>query len=91
MSLSRPASPPQRLVRSAVAILLGITVSTPAFAYSDRLESACKDDYFRFCAAYPVNSAALRLCMESKADQLSRTCVRALIDSGQVDRRRLKR
>jgi hypothetical protein len=75
----------------ALAALLGAALASPAAAYGPQVEAACKDDYFRFCAAYPLHSAALRLCMEAKANQLSRTCVKALIDAGQVDRRRLKR
>lgn len=62
-----------------------------ALAYSDKVENACRDDYFRFCPGYPLNSAALRLCMESKSRQLSRSCVNALVSSGEVDRRRVKR
>ena len=79
---------------SALALVSGIAIAlagAAAVAYSPRVENACRDDYFRYCPGYPVGSASLRLCMESKSKQLSRTCVTALIDSGEVDRRRLKR
>lgn len=73
-------------------LLLGLAAAaTPAVAYPPAVEDACKDDYFRFCALYPLNSASLRLCMEAKAKEISRTCAKALIDAGYVDRRRLKR
>ena len=71
------------------AVLLG---SSPGVqAYSPKVESACRDDYFRLCPGYPVGSASLRLCMESKSKQMSQSCVTALINAGEVDRRRIKR
>ena len=83
-----------RTLKTAIAALAiggGLAFGGGADAYSPRVENACRDDYFRFCPAYPVGSASLRLCMESKAKQISNSCVRALIDAGEVDRRRLKR
>jgi len=38
-----------------------------------------------------VNSSQLRACMESKANEISWVCVSALIDSGEVDRKRVRR
>ncbi len=68
-----------------------LTAASPATAYTAKVETACRGDYFQFCPAYPVGSASLRLCMESKSRELSRSCKQALIDAGYVDRRRLKR
>lgn len=59
--------------------------------YSDAVEAACLEDYIRHCVGYPIGSASLRLCMESKSRDLSKICVTALVDAGLVDRRRLKR
>lgn len=73
------------------AITLAMTTPEPARAYTATVENACRDDYFRHCAGYPVGSASLKLCMEAKARDLSRSCVTALVDAGLVDRRRLKR
>lgn len=85
----------RRLLGVAGFAALTLAVFSPAFnsahAYSDKVENACRDDYFRFCPGYPLNSAALRLCMESKSKQLSKSCVNALVSSGEVDRRRVKR
>jgi len=73
-------------------VVAGLAVAaTPAVAYPPQVEDACKDDYFRFCALYPLNSTSLRLCMEAKAKEISQNCARALIDAGYVDRRRWKR
>ncbi len=77
---------------AAVLTLVGCgALTAPAQAYSARVEDACSSDYFRHCAGYPLGSASLRLCMESKSKQLSQTCIRALIDAGEVDRRRVRR
>lgn len=80
----------QAVLRSVLLAGLAVVV-TPAMAYPPAVEEACKGDYFRFCALYPLNSASLRLCMESKANEISRSCAKALVDAGYVDRRRLKR
>lgn len=77
--------------RIAVPLLVAAMAISPAHAYPHSVEGACKDDYFRFCAIYPLQSASLRQCKEAKAGQLNPTCKKALIDAGYVDRRRLKR
>lgn len=79
---------------AALAVMtasLTLTSTKSASAYTDKVENACRADYFRHCAGYPVGSASLRLCMESKSKQLSPSCVTALVDAGLVDRRRMKR
>lgn len=86
----------ERAVRWTLAVAGVIAVLGPwpvhtARAVSADVENACREDYFRHCAAYSVGSPALRICMESKSKQLSQSCIRALIDAGEVDRSRLKR
>lgn len=65
----------------------------PADAVSQRVKNACKNDYFRHCPAYNVGSPQLRTCMTKagKRKQLSRVCLRALIDAGEVPRKYLRR
>lgn len=70
---------------------LATTQIEPAQAYPPTVENACSADYFKHCASYPLGSASLRLCMESKSKELSASCITALVDAGLVDRRRLKR
>ena len=86
-----PSSRAGRLTALAALLATSIFVAGGAWAYSAKVEKDCRDDYFRFCPGYPVGSASLRLCMESKSKQLSRSCVNALVASGEVDRRRVKR
>lgn len=78
-------------VRFGAPLLIAAALITPAHAYPASVEGACKEDYFKFCAIYPLESASLRQCMEAKAGQLSNSCRKALVDAGYVDRRRLKR
>lgn len=87
---SRGRAGARAMARCVMLAALAV-MATPAAAYPPAVEEACKDDYFRFCALYPLESASLRLCMESKAKELSKSCSKALIDAGYVDRRRLKR
>lgn len=79
------------LMRGLIASAMALGWSTAALAYPASVENACKNDYYRFCAIYPLQSASLRQCMEAKANELTPSCKKALIDAGYVDRRRLKR
>ena len=61
--------------------------------YSKALRQACAADYHKHCGEYGLESAALRNCMDKAGHNLSKPCVRALIDAGEVsqaevDRRR---
>lgn len=62
-----------------------------AFAYSNKVESACRGDYKRLCPHYKVGSPQLRACMEAKQGEISWTCISALMDEGVVDRRQARR
>jgi len=70
---------------------LSIPLTTPAGAVSKAVERACRDDYKRLCPAYKPTSPQLRACMESKANEITPNCVNALVDSGEVDKRRVQR
>lgn len=81
-----------RLAGLAVALAaVAFTAASPAGAYPEKVENACRADYYQFCPSYQVGTDSLRLCMESKSRELSHSCKQALIDAGYVDRRRLKR
>lgn len=76
---------------AAIAFASAMTVAAPAVAYTAKVENACRADYFQNCPGYPLGSASLRLCMESKSKQISRGCADALVKAGLVDRRRIAR
>lgn len=90
LSLSRAATQHSRAagIGLAVAAMLGICVVSAgsAVAQSARVKSACSGDYGRFCPSYPVGSAKLRQCMRSHGKSLSRDCVDALVDDGEIKR-----
>lgn len=81
------------VMRAALVVAAGIVMVapaaiTPASAVSAKVKKACAGDYKRLCPRYKVGSAQLRACMEAKQAEISSKCVQALIDSGEVYRRR---
>lgn len=79
-----------RLYRTSLAILASAAVvasAGSANAYTARVKSACKSDFYRFCPGYKVGSSQLRACMRSAGGNVSRRCVDALADSGQIARK----
>lgn len=62
-----------------------------ASAYSRKVENACSSDYQNYCSQYAPKTAALRRCFESNRKSLTRTCINALIDAGEVPRKYLRR
>ena len=51
---------------------------------SKEVQQACSADYKQHCNEYGLETAALRSCMDRAGHSLSKPCVRALIDSGEV-------
>jgi hypothetical protein len=52
--------------------------------YSKALQQACAADYKKYCGEYGLETAAVRTCMHKNGHGLTKTCVRALIDAGEV-------
>lgn len=79
------------LTRILAPALMLACLAGPAAAFSKSVEKACKGDYKRLCPQYKASSPQLRACMEAKSSEISNKCVTALIDSGEVDRKRAGR
>jgi hypothetical protein len=62
-----------------------------ADAYDDRVKKVCAGDYQNFCSQYVPESAQARACFESNRKALSKPCVAALIDAGEVPAKYLKK
>ena len=79
-----------RVFLTAGAAFLLALLSGPdaGLAYSKKVEKACKGDYKRLCPQYKPASAQMRACMEAKSNEISNVCIQALIDDGEIDRRR---
>ena len=41
-------------------------------------------DYKKYCGEYGIETAALHTCMDKNDHSLTKTCVRALVDAGEV-------
>lgn len=76
------------------AVIAAVTVGGAIFGtggawatgYSDKVQRSCKNDYLSFCSAHPVGSTSMRRCMEANGRQLSKACVNALVDAGEIPR-----
>ena len=62
-----------------------------AYALNKKVRRACGFDYQDFCSQYDPASSAVRRCFESNRKSLSKGCIRALIDAGEVPARYLRR
>lgn len=61
--------------------------SNKAEAHSARVKAACKTDYYKFCPAYKMDTPQLKACMRSAGGNLSRRCIDALADAGEISRK----
>jgi hypothetical protein len=76
----------------ALAAATGIALAAsagPAAAFSKKVEKACKADYAKLCPSYKPDSPQLRSCMEAKVSEISPGCIQALLDSGEVDKKKV--
>ena len=74
--------------RSAIIVLTAAiaAVATSAAAESKRVREACGKDIQKLCPGEKRDSPSLRYCMEAKVNYLSKRCVRALEDAGEMPR-----
>ena len=73
-----------------VALAIGcgaLKAAGDASAYSSRVKSACKSDFYRFCPSYKLESPQLRACMRSAGANISRRCLDTLADAGEIPRK----
>ena len=85
-------------MRIGPATLLTACVLAPCFAgtaaaesYSKAVQRACSADYHKHCGEYGLESAALRVCMDKAGSNLSKACVNALVQSGEVSQSEVNR
>jgi hypothetical protein len=77
-------------LKLVVALGIGsvaLTAAGDASAYSSRVKSSCKADFYKFCPSYKLDSPQLRACMRSNGGGLSSRCLDALADSGEIPRK----
>jgi hypothetical protein len=83
-----------RMLLIAAVPVFGLA-GVAAADYSKAVKQFCNADYKKYCGEYGLESAALRSCMDKNGKNLSKSCVNALIQSGEVsqaevDRRKRK-
>ncbi|MEW5963875.1 MAG: hypothetical protein AB1749_09975, partial [Pseudomonadota bacterium] len=91
MSQSRSSSrfrPSPQLVATIGALTL---LAATAHAASEKVKSACKDDYFRHCSAHALGSDSLRQCMRGVGENLSTGCLVALVEDGEITKQDIER
>ncbi|MGH6865954.1 MAG: hypothetical protein ACREDO_07265 [Methyloceanibacter sp.] len=76
-----------------VAFASTVTLAGGAWAetYSKIVQQNCRADYKKYCSEYGLESAALRNCMDKAGNSLSKSCVRALVQSGEVSQAEVNR
>jgi len=76
-----------------VALVLGIFIlcAAEASAVNGNVRSACEADYLAYCSRHDPDGAGVRQCMRAIGRKLSRGCVNALIDAGEVSAQEVAR
>jgi hypothetical protein len=85
-------------MKTICAALLAASVSAVCLAgtaqaqsYSKAVQQFCQADYKKYCGEYGLESTALRSCMDRNGKSLSKSCVRALVQSGEVSQAEVNR
>lgn len=77
-----------RILRGgALSAALAVISVSAAHAYSDQVKKSCAGDYQNFCSQYAPESSQTRRCFEQNRTSLSKYCVTALIDAGEVPKK----
>lgn len=75
-----------------VFVFLACCANTAAAdSYSKAVQQSCRADYKKYCGEYGIESSALRACMDRNGNSLSKACVRALVQSGEVSQAEVNR
>ncbi len=78
-----------RALSTLAFIATSLAMALPSAAqYSEVVRGACKNDYKRFCSVYALDDPGLRKCMDKAGPSLSKGCVVALVNSGEVSYQR---
>jgi hypothetical protein len=80
-----------RSVLGLLAAAAAVFAAGEAGAYSNRVIGACKADYKNFCPGYKEGSTALRECMRANGGAISKRCIDALVDAGEVSRAEVRK
>jgi hypothetical protein len=76
---------------TATVAILCMAGAAGAETYSKIVRQNCRVDYKTYCGEYGLESAALRSCMDRNGKNLSKGCVNALVQSGEVSQAEVNR
>lgn len=62
-----------------------------AEAATRKVRNACAGDYDNYCSQYAPDSTQASRCFESNRKNLTKECIRALVDAGEVPAKYLKK
>jgi hypothetical protein len=65
-------------------VAISMSASAALAEVNEAVKNACRDDYKTHCDGLAVGSPELRACMKSKATDLSKDCLKALVDNNEV-------
>jgi hypothetical protein len=75
----------------AGTIVLASGAYQAADAVSERVKTACRNDYYAHCGDHAVGSDSLRFCMRRAQDSLSKPCLKELVAAGEVTKADIRR
>jgi hypothetical protein len=80
-----------QLLLASIILTLSMGSAAAQHTYSKAVQKACANDYHSHCSQYGIETDALRICMDKAGQALSKTCVDALVDAGEVSRAEVER
>jgi hypothetical protein len=75
----------------ALFSIAGLASSAQAAPITKAVQQACGTDYKKYCGEYGLETAALRSCMDRAGHSLSKMCVQALVEAGEVSQAEVDR
>lgn len=76
---------------ATLAIALMTSSAGTAFAVTERVRDACREDYLAYCSDHDPAGTTVRRCMNVHGARLSKECVEALVADGEVSRAEVQR
>ncbi len=77
------------IVASVSAICLAGVAQ--AETYAKIVQKNCRNDYKKYCGEYGLETTALRACMDRNGNSLSKSCVHALVQAGEISQAEVNR
>ncbi len=74
-----------------VAVFAGLSTSAYAGPITEEEKQYCAHDYRQYCGDDGLGSNLLRDCMNKHGKSLSKQCIKALVDAGEVSEAEVER